>query len=256
VDVFEQALLPGLPVARIRAAYVSAPGKEIESGKFASPESSAALVANAFGYFLAAPSSLPPLPGTVAVGWPPTSVSLEAFVRFPWAGGRHPCLDVLIETPVALIGIESKRFEPFREKSTSALSDAYWRNVWGGRMRGYESVRDLLRSAPRHFAHLDATQLVKHAFGLRTAAQMRATRQAVLIYLYLEPAHWPDGRAVPQEERRKHRREIGEFACMVAADEVPFVACSYRELIDCWESSPSPDVRRHAAAFSTRFGIA
>jgi len=31
---------------------VNAPGNEIESGKFASPESSAALVANAFGLFL------------------------------------------------------------------------------------------------------------------------------------------------------------------------------------------------------------
>ena len=40
---------------------------------------------------------------------------------------RHPILDCLVETPSALIGIESKRFEPYRSKPASRLSDAYWR---------------------------------------------------------------------------------------------------------------------------------
>jgi hypothetical protein len=48
----DRCLLPGLPVELIRACYAAAPGNEIESGKFASSESSAALVANAFGFFL------------------------------------------------------------------------------------------------------------------------------------------------------------------------------------------------------------
>ena len=45
------SLLPGVPLARIRALYERAPGNELASGKFTSPESSAALVANAFGFF-------------------------------------------------------------------------------------------------------------------------------------------------------------------------------------------------------------
>src|ERR1700692_4301789 len=96
--------LPNLPEQLIRAAYMAAPGNEIETGKFASPESSAALVANAFGLFLDRPGDMPPLSQDQDWGWPPISVRLEATVRFPWAGGRHPCLDVLVETPDALIG--------------------------------------------------------------------------------------------------------------------------------------------------------
>ena len=45
------------------AALRRAPGGELASGKFDSPESSAALVANAFGWFLQQPRKLPPLPG-------------------------------------------------------------------------------------------------------------------------------------------------------------------------------------------------
>ena len=132
----DDLFLLGLPADLIRACYEAAPGNEIESGKFASPESSAALVANAFGAFLGRPQEMPPLLGTEALGWPATSVSLEAIVRFPWSGGRHPCLDVLVETETALIGIESKRYEPFRAKSAPDHSDAYWRPVWGDAMAG------------------------------------------------------------------------------------------------------------------------
>lgn len=135
----ELALLPGLPTERIRAAYSRAGGNEIGSGKFMSPESSAALAANAFGLFLGEPQRLPLLPGTADDGWPALDVQLEAEVRFPWSGGRHPCLDVLIETRTALIGIESKRYEPFRGKPMPAFSDAYSRPVWGrcdGPVRG------------------------------------------------------------------------------------------------------------------------
>ena len=74
----DRSLLPGLPRDMIRAAYLGAPGDEIESGKFASPESSAALVANAFGLFLTNPATFPALPGTADCGWPAKSVALEA----------------------------------------------------------------------------------------------------------------------------------------------------------------------------------
>lgn len=123
-------LLENLPVEQILAAFDASPGNEIASGKFASPESSAALVANAFGYFLNAPGSLPTLPGVQSCGWPVTTVELEREVRFPWAGGRHPWLDVLVETRDTLIGIESKRFEPFRGHKETSWSAAYWCD-WG-----------------------------------------------------------------------------------------------------------------------------
>jgi hypothetical protein len=48
-DALANALLPGLPGELIRACYAAAPGNEIASAKFASPESSAALAASTFG---------------------------------------------------------------------------------------------------------------------------------------------------------------------------------------------------------------
>ena len=54
--------LPGVPRRQIEETYNAAPGKEIVSGKFDSPESSAALAANTFGFFLNRPGDLPSLP--------------------------------------------------------------------------------------------------------------------------------------------------------------------------------------------------
>jgi hypothetical protein len=84
IDALAGALLPGLPVDLIP--------------------------------FMMRPSDLQPFPGGEAWGWPASWVNLEQVVRFPWAGGYHPCLDALIETRSALIGVESKRYEPFRAK--------------------------------------------------------------------------------------------------------------------------------------------
>ena len=54
--------LPGVPAQAVLSALRRSPGNELASGKFASPESSAALAANAFGWFLDRPGQLPPLP--------------------------------------------------------------------------------------------------------------------------------------------------------------------------------------------------
>ena len=69
--------LPGVPGGQIEEIYSDAPGNEIVTGKFDSPESSAALVANAFGFFLSRPGGLPPLSGCEDVEWPASSPALE-----------------------------------------------------------------------------------------------------------------------------------------------------------------------------------
>ena len=70
--------LPGVPGREIERIFNTAAGNEIASGKFDSPESSAALAANAFGFFLKRPRDLPPLPDCGRVAWPARSLSLEA----------------------------------------------------------------------------------------------------------------------------------------------------------------------------------
>ena len=116
--------LPGLPVGHILGRLEAAGGNEIGSGKLANPQSSAALAVNAFGWFIERPNDLPPLPGTGAMGTP-ERVEVEYCTRFPWSGGRHPWLDAVVITPTHLIGVESKRFEPFRGTKTVSLSAAY-----------------------------------------------------------------------------------------------------------------------------------
>jgi hypothetical protein len=253
--------LPGLPVDLIRSAYADAPGHEVD--RFRSPESSAALAANTFGLFLAdRAKDLPRLPTDDGWGWPAVSVCLEGNVRFPWSGGRHPWLDVLVGTSTHLIGIESKRYEPFRAKSKKGktLSEAYCRPCWGDAMSGYARVRDGVRDGAPKWLHLDAEQLFKHAFGLRTAVHDEKSKyfnkKPILFYIYAEPDTWPDAplRSIDKSKIQRHRGEVAEFAKTVAQDEVAFHSCTYRELINAWGANPNEAIRNHARAITSFLG--
>src|SRR3954454_16851048 len=123
-------------------------------------------------------------------------------------------------------------------------------------MGGHARVRDALRDGVSGFRHLDAAQLVKHAFGLRTvAANQGAVTQPVLLYLHAEPDRWPDGRAVPLAEIQAHRREIAVFADLVAGDEVQFFATTYRHMLRSCDASPLPAVRAHVDAVRRRYRL-
>lgn len=233
--------LPGVPEAHVRERLLRAGGNELRSGKSASPQSSAALAANTFGWFATRPELLPAVPG-VEAAWPPLSVEIEYCARFPWRGGRHPWLDAGVLTASELIGVESKRYEPFRSKPAAGLSPAYDRPVWGERMAPYEAMRDALRREPRRFRRLDAVQLVKHAFGLVTEAR-RLGRAPVLLYLYAEPEE-AEGALL-----RAHREEVETFAEAVAGAEVAFRAISYRAWLATWTGPAAA----HAAAILAAF---
>jgi hypothetical protein len=228
--------LPGVPVSHVLRRLADAAGKEIESNKFSSPESSVALAVNCFGWFIERLEQLPPLRGIEGAGVP-EMVDVEFCARFPWSGGRHPWLDAIVETPTTLIGIESKRFEPFRDVKSVSLSAAYDRPVWGRRMFGYERMRDRLRAGQERFSYLDAAQLVKHAFGLVTEGRRRS-RTPVLFYLFAEPAE-RGGRAIATEDLAGHREEIVRFAEAVAGNEVAFHYGSYREWTYSWRGLDS-----------------
>ncbi len=248
--------LPCVPGPKVERMLNAAPGNEIASGNFDSPESSAALAANTFGFFIKREGELPPLPGCGDQDWPASSLALEKTVRFPWKGGRHPVLDVLVTTPSAIIGIESKRFEPLRAKSDADFSDAYWRQVWGDRMKGYESIRDRLHDDKGLYLALNAAQLVKHAFGLRTQVHRGGYKglTPILFYLYAEPEYWPkNGVPVCEEAKARHRNEIERFSIDVAGDEVRFVGCTYRSLLASWKRVDSPKIQAHAEAVMQRF---
>ena len=133
-----------------------------------------------------------------------------------------------------------------------ALSEAYWRPVWGDRMAPYARVRDCLKDQSLKPKHLDAVQLVKHAFGLRTESAKK-DKPAVLVYLYAEPEFWPDGRKVSEEAKGVHSKEIQQFASDVSGAEVEFRACSYRELLRTFAMSAEPGVRKHGQSVMEKF---
>ena len=238
--------LPGVPEAYIRERFAQAGGDEIGSGKFARPESSAALAANAFGWFVDRPVLLPPLPG-VEVAGQIERIVIEFCARFPWSGGKHPWLDVALISATHLVGIESKRFEPFRGAKAARFSAAYDRPVWGDHMHRYGAVRDALRAGVLRYRHLDAAQLVKHAYGLITEGR-RIVRQPMLFYVFAEPAPC-GGRPIAADDHRRHRNEIIDFGERVSGDDVAFDAASYRE----WLRGATGVAADHAAALIARF---
>ena len=96
-------------------------------------------------------------------------------------------LDVLVTTSSALIGIEAKRFEPFRSNHSPSFSDAYLRREWGNQMKGYQAIRDEIRQGKNTYHFLDAAQLVKHALALRSEVHRGdANLSPVLYYVYAE----------------------------------------------------------------------
>lgn len=74
----------------------------------------------------------------------PEEVEVEAELRFPWKGGRHPWLDAALVTPNTLVGVESKRYEPFRPGKATVFSEAYDSRDWGPGMAGYDALRAAL----------------------------------------------------------------------------------------------------------------
>lgn len=241
----ELDLLPGIQEDLVRAGFARAGGDELRSGKFANPQSSAALAANAFGWFLERPGLLPPFPGLEDLDWPARTIAIERQMRFPWRGGRHPWLDAAVETDKHLIGVESKRYEPFRDRKVAKLSDAYDRDVLGEGMQGWRAIRDTLRRTPRHYRHLDAAQLIKHAFGLVTEGR-RVGKIPVLLYLYAEPADAPG----PTDAFAAHCAEIADLSPHVRGDRVRFAACSWSD----WLSRFGGAAEGHAARVIDRFG--
>lgn len=236
--------LPGVPEDRLRAIYSGAAGNEIASGKFASPQSSAALAANGFGWFIDRPADCPLFPSIADLAGPVREVAVELEVRLPWRGGRHPWLDAVLWTDSHVIGVESKRHEPFRDAKVAELSDAYDREVWGEGMEGWCAMRDLLRAQPKRYRFLDAAQLVKHALGL-ASEKSRSGLAPVLLYLYAEP----QDAAYGSDVFLAHRREIEDFHAIVAGTRVRFAACSWR----CWLACFAGDAAEHARAVEEAF---
>ncbi len=243
-------LLPGVPTGKVVERLARAKGDEIRSGKIFSKNSSAIVAVNCFGWFLERKEEFPGFDG-VPHSDCPLDVEIEYSMRFPWTGGTHPWLDAAVITSSHLIGVESKRFEPFRDRKRAEFSDAYDRDVWGDNMRGVKTIRDRLRDGALKFQHLDAAQLVKHALGLRTQAKTRSLKP-VLVYLFAEPSAL-DGAPISDAAWRAHREEIARFAGLCEDDEISFRPLAYKEWVASWPEGSS--AREHGDRLIGNFDL-
>lgn len=240
--------LPDVPSDAILAALLRAPGNEVATGKFDAPESSQALAANAFGRFLAQPALLPPLP-SVPMGRP-EQAALLVEMHFPWRGGRHPWGDVALTTATSFVGICARRYEPFRPAKSNRFAEPYDSVDWGDGMDRFDALRTALTNGTLTYRHLDAVQLVKLAYGLRTQAHKRG-RGAVLVYLHAAPATWANGKPVDPAALKRHAAEVDDFARRVVGNDVAFAQVRWSDLISQWAALPA--LAPHAAALRARF---
>lgn len=108
-------------------------------------------------------------------------------------------------------------------------------------------MRDSLRRNPLFYRHLDAAQLVKHAFGLATEAK-RVNRSPVLLYLYAEPP------SVPSSACLEHRGEIETFSAAVRGARVHFAATSWSDWLARFVvAGAHAAVTAHAEALRLKF---
>ena len=238
------SFLPGVPAEAVMAALGRLPGSDLDS-----PDSSSALVANTFGWFLDRPRQLLPFPG-VPMGLPET-VELGTEMQLPMRGVRHPRLDAAVTTPTTLVGIVSKRYQPFRPAKVTTFTEPFDGRDWGPGMAHYGALRKALVAGQQSFRHLDAVTLVKQAYALRTQAVKRA-RGAVLVYLHAEPQNWASGKPVDTKAIARHRAEVTSFARAVKGDDLTFVALTWAELLAQWSKTPA--LVAHAAAVKGWFG--
>lgn len=240
VPTQEVKFLEGVPSEHILNRLTIMSGKDIARAKLLNNESAAALAVNSFGYFIPRPEIFPAFKGLEFTG-KAKEIEIEFKPRLPWEGGKNPNLDAIIKTQNYFIGVESKRYEPYRDDKSIKISDNYYEPIWGNNMRGFECMRDDIRIARYEFQYLDAAQLVKQAFGLYTEAKYHKLKP-VLVYLYAEPKTLK-GIEIWPKSFTDHRDEIKAFADAVRGNDVIFHALSYRE----WIENFGDEAKEHGA---------
>ncbi len=197
--------------------------------------SSAGLVAGAFAPWRTRPGALPL---AVAGLGPFAAVRLEERLAIPHGGGS-PNLDVALDAPGGLVGIESKLTEHLAPGRPRPWRAAYHRPAMAAALTGgWAAVfADLSagRWAPRH---LDAGQLVRHALSLRGAG--------ALVLVWWEPVNGDD-----HAEVRAHRREVAELRERIGDAPPRLHAVTWSELLEAW----GPVVPGHVAALRDRYAV-
>ncbi|MFO1066948.1 MAG: hypothetical protein U1E14_00305 [Geminicoccaceae bacterium] len=252
---WQDNLLPDLDPASFTADVALGDGGELavdpRNGvcKFQAVHSSAALCVNVFAPLRSTPEALT-LPGMTG------AISLSFERQLPmWPGnghgrGRAPNLDLVVEAAGSAIAVESKCIEYLDPAKPASFRPSYATELPPeARASAWFAVMQRLIAEPVAYRHLNAAQLVKHAFGMiHSLGQPRRT----LLYLYWEPRDAADHPVFAE-----HRAEIDRFADLVRDDAaVTFEAMSYPELWASWDAAGSNFLPAHVAALRRRYDVA
>jgi len=235
-------LIPETNVAWFRAELEAGDGRELE-GKFRAAHSSSALAVNGFARFKMDKTQL-----RLGAWSGFDDFQFEAKCPTGIRGRKAPNLDLLATSASRIVGVESKCTEYLRGKD-AVFSQAYDDQITDSRRQSawFRAMQDLI-AKPRSYEHLDAAQLVKHAFGL---SHCFPDKPVVLLYLYWEPVNAGD---FPEFVR--HRDEVDRFSRTVAAASPAFASITYRDLWQLWASSALPAwLLHHVTALRARYEI-
>ena len=219
---FLDTLLPMVLPEDFEDDVAAGDGNELQT-KFRAAHSSTGLAVNCFAPFRRRLNDIV-LPGN------PCFDTLRFERKCPTGlRGTPPNLDVLLEGPDGIVGIESKLTE-YLSRHQAKFATAYEEQINDSRReQGYFAEMLRLKKQPDSYAWLDAAQLIKHAFGL---TRTFSDRPVTLLYLFWEPVNPEVG-----PEFAAHRGEIEAFAARMVGSVPTFKAMSYPELWQSWRDS-------------------
>jgi len=230
-------LVTGVTPEMVQADYTGGSGQEW-LGKILAIHSSAALAANTFGRWKGDPAKLKVI-GLSGFQPPKLEAQCQTGLR-----GTPPNLDVLLESPDAVIGIESKLLEPLKPTKPQFSPSYDLANLPLCEKPWWELLNQARHWPP---CHLDVAQLIKHYLGLRK--QYPAGRQVYLLYLFWQPLN---ASSIPEYSR--HAEDIEKFRNAVAqGNTVHFVPMDYLQLWESW--SEHVDLAEHARLLKQRYCV-
>jgi len=166
---------------------------------------------------------------------------------------KHPNLDVWLENDSTVLAVECKFCEFLKEKSERpSLHNAYKRLATEQKKDSpWVKAIDLVinRSGYCKYRFFDATQIIRHYFGVLNSGQ----KDKHLLYLYWHPANedWMD--IHPFDEHMKELREFSDFVSQ--ATDVNFHYMSFNELWEQWADIDDKVVQKHIEALRQKYSV-
>jgi hypothetical protein len=225
VGCIDDNLLPTVSRAQFEDDLRKGDGNELES-KFLAVHSSSALGVNCFAPFKVEKRARElSLAGITEF----EAITFEKKCPTGLRRGKPPNLDLVCESRITVVAVESKCTEYLATRASRPFSTAYSTEILDDRRSGpWFALMKTISKGEVKFLHLDVPQLIKHAFGLAHCFRGMPT---ILPYVFWEPTN-----ASEFPIFAKHREETRRLQETVNGGFPQFSSVSYFELWNSWAS--------------------